>query len=249
MIQLPFAFALAAAAPPPLPPPADGPRARYDRCIQLATGDPTAGLSEASAWQLAGGGFLARQCLGIAYANLAQWESAASAFQDAARDAEKAKDPRAANYWAQAGNAWLAAGDAAKARAALDAALADPALTGLLRGEAELDRARALVASSDPVGARVAIDRALLLAGDDPLAWLLSATLARQAKDVARAKADIGQALRRSADDAAVQLEAGNIAALAGDEAGAKAAWAAVVRLRPDSRDAKAAEAALAQFD
>ena len=90
---------------------------------------------------------------------------------------------------------------------------------------------------------------ALTLAADDPLAWLLSATLARQAGDLSRAKADIGQALRRAADDAAVQLEAGNIAAASGDELGAKTAWSEVIKLRPDSPQAKAAEAALAQFD
>ena len=223
---------------------------RYDTCVELATGDdPAAGLRDATSWRLNRGRYFARQCEGIANANLAQWPSAAEAFQDAAREAEAAKDVRAANYWAQAGNAWFMAGDTAKARAALDAALANPALAGLLRGEAELDRARVLASGGDRPGARTAIDRAIELAGDDPLTWLLSATLARQMGDLPRAKADIGQALRRSADDPSVQLEAGNIAAATGDEMGAKTAWAQVVRLRPDSPQAKSAEAALAQFD
>ena len=242
----------AATSPAAAPPPAaqDKTRARYDRCVELATGDdPAAGVRDASAFQVEGGRYFARQCQGIANANLGQWTAAATAFEDAARGAENAKDIRAANYWAQAGNAWLAAGDGTKARAALDAALANPALTGLLRGEAELDRARALVAAGDRPGARAAIDRAIGLAEDDPLAWLLSATLARQMGDLSRAKADIGQAVRRSSADASVQLEAGNIAAATGDEANAKIAWAQVVRLRPDSPQARAAEVALAQFD
>lgn len=240
--------ATTAAAPPPLA--TDKTRQRYDTCVELATGDdPAAGVRDAGAFQAEGGRYFARQCQGIANANLGHWTAAATAFEEAARGAENAKDVRAANYWAQAGNAWLAAGDGAKARAALDAALANPALTGLLRGEAELDRARALVAAGDKPGARAAIDRAIGLAEEDPLAWLLSATLARQMGDLSRAKADIGQAVRRSADDASVQLEAGNIAAATGDEANAKIAWAQVVRLRPDSPQAKAAEAALAQFD
>lgn len=225
-------------------------RKRYGACIELATGDdPAAGVRDAAAFQISGGRYFARQCQGIANANLGQWSLAATAFEDAARDAENKRDVRAANYWAQAGNAWLAAGDGTKGRAALDAALANPALIGLLRGEAELDRARALVAAGDKPGARAGIDRALGLAGDDPLAWLLSATLARQMGDLSRAKADIGQAVRRSADDVSVQLEVGNIAAAGGDEAAAKVAWAQVVRLKPDSPQAKSAEAALAQFD
>lgn len=247
MILLTLALLQAAAAPAP----ADATlAARYRTCVDLATGDdPAAGVKDAGDWRLAGGRYFARQCAGVAYANLAQWPAAATAFEEAARGAETAKDARAANYWAQAGNAWLAAGDTLKARAALDAALANPALSGLLRGEAELDRARVLAAGGDRAGARIALDRAIVDAGDDPLVWLLSATLARQAGDLSRAKADIGQALRRAGDDAAVQLEAGNIAAATGDEAGAKTAWSQVIRLRPESPEGKAAEAALAQFD
>lgn len=239
-----------AETPAAAPAPQDKMRKRYDACVELATGDdPAAGVRDATSFQIEGGRYFARQCQGIANTNLGQWSAAATAFEEAARGAENAKDVRAANYWAQAGNAWLAAGDGVKARATLDAALANPALKGLLRGEAELDRARALVAAGDKAGARAGIDRAIDLAGDDPLAWLLSATLARQMGDLSRAKADIGQAVRRSADDASVQLEAGNIAAATGDEPGAKVAWAQTVRLKPESPEGKAAAAALTQFD
>ena len=171
-----------------------------------------------------------------------------AAFEEAARDAENARDVRSANYWAQAGNAWLAAGEHAKARAALDAALASGHLSGLALGEARLDRARALVAAGDAEGARGDIDRALADAKDDPLAWLLSATLARRQGDLPRAKKDIAEALRRSGDDPQVQLEAGNIAAIDGNEAGARSAWGRVIELAPGSPTADAARKALAQF-
>ncbi|WP_295564010.1 tetratricopeptide repeat protein, partial [uncultured Sphingomonas sp.] len=121
-------------------------------------------------------------------------------------------------------------------------------LEGLALGEAQLDHARVLVAAGEPEGARRDIDMALKTAGDDPLAWLLSATLARREGDVIRAKTDIAEALKRSADDASVQLEAGNIAALARDEAGARAAWAEAARLAPNAPAGKEARAALAQF-
>jgi tetratricopeptide (TPR) repeat protein len=121
-------------------------------------------------------------------------------------------------------------------------------LEGLALGEAQLDHARVLVAAGEPEGARRDIDMALKTAGDDPLAWLLSATLARRDGDVIRARKDIAEALKRSADDASVQLEAGNIAALARDEAGARAAWAEAARLAPNAPAGKEARAALAQF-
>lgn len=240
-----FLLAQAATAVGPPAPVAD----RYERCLDRAKSDPTAAEAEAGQWQLAGGSFFASQCLGMAYANEARWSAAAASFESAARAAEKAGDTRDANYWAQAGNAWLAAGDAAKARSALDAAISGGTLKGLPLGEAHLDRARAMVASNDPEGAREDLDRALTEVPADPLAWLLSATLARREQQVVRAKTDIAEALRLGADDPAVQLEAGNIAALAGDEAGARAAWREAVTLRPDSAAGKAAAAALKQFD
>ncbi len=241
-----FFFLSLQAAAAPVPPGQEPPR--YAECMDLATGDPSQGVAAAGKWRLEGGGMLARQCLGVAYANQKRWPSAAAAFEEAARDAETAHDARSSNYWAQAGNAWLAAGEHVKARAALDAALASGHLSGLALGEARLDRARTLVAAGDADGARADLDRALLDARADPLAWLLSATLARRQGDLPRARTDIAEALKRAADDAQVQLEAGNIAASGGDEAGARAAWGQVLTLAPGSPTAESARKALAQF-
>lgn len=221
---------------------------RYAECMDLATGDPSAGVESANRWRLEGGGMWARQCLGVAYANQARWPSAAGAFEEAAREAERINDARAANYWAQAGNAWLAAGEAAKARAALDAALASGGLRGLDLGEARLDRARVLVAQGEVQGARDDLDRALVDAPADPLAWLLSATLARRTDDLTRARRDIEEALKRAPDDASVHLEAGNIAAASGDEAGARAGWSRAAELAPGKPVGIAATKALEQF-
>ncbi|MEG8023802.1 hypothetical protein QP162_03875 [Sphingomonas aurantiaca] len=222
---------------------------RLQRCVALAESDPEAARAEAGRWRIAGGRFLARGCAGLAFAAEKSWPSAAGEFEDAAREAQLAKDAGAANYWAQAGNAWLAAAQPAKARAALDSALTAGTLTGLPLGEAQLDHARALVATGDLESARTDIDLALTNAADDPLAWLLSATLARREGNPVRAKKDIGEALKRSADDASVQLEAGNIAALAGDEAGAREAWGQAARLAPETAVGRSAVTALRQFD
>ncbi|WP_335299785.1 tetratricopeptide repeat protein [Sphingomonas adhaesiva] len=177
-------------------------------CLAQARRDPA--RAEQVARNAIGGSARMRQCLGLALVGQDRFADAAAAFAEAARAAELAKDEAAADYWAQSGNAWLAAGEAAKARTALDAALAAGTLTDLQRGEAYLDRARALVATGDVKAARTDLDQALMNAADDPLAWLLSATLARRGGDLTRARADIAQALRRSPDDASVQLEAGN---------------------------------------
>jgi tetratricopeptide (TPR) repeat protein len=237
-------------APAPSPPAAaSATEARYDQCVDLATQDPKAGEGDATEWRIHGGGYFARQCLGIAFANQRRWSAAADEFTSAANEAEVAHDSRAAHYWAQAGNARLAQGDPAKARSALDAALAAGTLVGLQRGEASFDRARALVLLGDLEGARADLDRAQQLAAADPLVWLASATLARRTHDLVRARTDIAHAYELSHDDASVLLEVGNIAAASGDAAGAQSAWTESTKLAPNSEAAAQARAALKQFE
>lgn len=240
MILLPTLAAAAAAVSPA--------QARFEHCVDLATATPVAALVEAGEWRLAGGGLLARQCEGLAYAAQQRWGPAATAFEAAARAAENDGDARAATLWAQAGNAALLGRDPTKARAAFDAALARGVITGADLGEVYLDRARARFTLGDKAGARGDLDAALKLVPADPLAWLLSATLARQSGDLVRASTDIGEASSRSPDDASVALEAGNIALLTGSGAAARTAWEAAVRNAPASAAGKAAAEALGRL-
>lgn len=228
-------------------PPLNPVEARYRACLAMATNDPKGAEAEAERFRTAGGGARARQCLGMALVQQGRWAEAATAFEAAAADAQAAKDPTAAHYRAQAGNAWLAAGDAAKARIALTAALTGT-LSDFERGEALLDRARALVAAGQQQSARTDLDAALELVPKDPLAWLLSATLARRMEDLPRAQGDIAQALKLSADDASVQLEAGYIAVLSRDFAGARKAWQAAAKLGAGTPVGERARAALTEL-
>lgn len=199
---------LAAAAPNP----AVDVGNRYSQCVTLVGQDAVAAIAEADAWRIAGGGLLARQCLGLAYVAAERWGPAALSFEQAAREAEIQRDGRAATLWVQSGNASLAGDDPAKARIAFDRALALPVLSDPMRGEALLDRARAAVAANDAVSARKDLDAALKLVPQDPMTWLLSATLARRQTDLVRAATDIAEASRRAPDDPAIAYEEGNIA-------------------------------------
>jgi tetratricopeptide (TPR) repeat protein len=244
LILLPLLLAAAQQAPGPIAPE----QQRYNHCVDLAKSDPQAAAAEADKWATSGGGVLAKQCLGIAYSDQGKFDLAAGAFEDAAHAALQTHDVHAADFWAQAGNAWLAAGNAGRARAALESALSAGTLTGVDHGEVLLDHARALVAADQMVAARADIDKALTEVPDDSLAWLLSATLARRMGDLARAQKDITEAHNRVGDEPQVELEAGNIAAEMHDEAAAKAAWTKVIAAAPDSDAGRAAHAALAQF-
>lgn len=235
----------AAAAEPPKTPLAP---TMLERCIAQVDADPEKAVTFASDWRIQGGDLDARLCLGLAYAAQQKWPSAMTAFEQAARDAEGRKNNRSAGFWVQAGNAALAAGNAARAQAAFDSAIASGLLSGRELGEAHLDRARALVSARQGKAARADLDAALKLVPEDPLAWLLSATLARREGDLTRAAEDIAEAGKRSPDDASVALEAGNIAILSGADDAARTAWEAAVKTSPESPAGKAAADNLKQM-
>lgn len=206
--------------------------APFQQCLDAAIQSPDAGVAFAEKWRIEGGGFYARHCAGFAYSRAERWGPAIVSFEQAAEEAERGGEiAQGARLWAQAGNAALASGDAAKAKTDFDAALARGLPDGLEKGEAHLDRARALVALGDGTGARDSIDVALAQAPADPLAWLLSATLARRSKEMSLAQAHIARAVQLAPDDASVALEEGNIAMLTGHEDIARAAWDRAVRL------------------
>lgn len=249
MLILPFILSLAATAGAAQDQAPSGEEARFETCAMLVASDPEKAVDQANAWRIAGGGVPARQCLAMAYAQQGRWTPAAVAFEQAARDSEMAQDGRAARLWVQAGNARLAAGEAQAARSAFGTALASGTLEGPLKGEAHLDRARACVALGDLAAARTDLDAALALVPEDPLAWLLSATLARRTNDLERAQKDIAEATKRSPDDASVALEAGNIAIRVGSPDAARVAWQGAIANQPGSDAAKAAADALKQLD
>ncbi len=244
MTPILIAFGLAqAAATTPAAPATE--QARFRTCAEQARTAPEAAIAAANAWRAEGGRFEARQCLGLAYVALGRWHSAATVYEQAAREAETADEPHRADFWVQAGNAWLAAEEGAKAIQAFDAALATPHLSDELRGEAHLDRARALVALDNPAAARVDLDRALQLVAADPFAWYLSAGLARRQNDMARAATDIARARELAPNDPDILLLAGTLAGLAGNGAEAERLYRQVAAAAPDSEAGRAATAAL----
>lgn len=224
---------------------ADDPEAQFRNCTQIVRSDPAKALSVAGDWRVRGGGIAARQCMGLAYTGLERWSLAAEAFEKGAQEAAETGDPRVADLWTQAGNAWLGAGDAAKARTALDAALQTDALAPGLRGEVHLDRARAGVMLDELGAARNDINKGLELVPEDPFAWYLSSALALREGDMARAKADIEHAVGLAPDDADVLVQAGTVIGTTGDLAGARTYYERAIALAPGSDAARAAQAAL----
>lgn len=221
---------------------------RFEQCLDQVTDDPASGLLTANKWQIEGGGYLARNCLGFAYAEQENWPKAIVEFVQAAEKAQAAGDERAGNFWSQAGNAALASGDHQLALKYFGTALEQKDLDGLLKGEVHLDMARAFVAFNKYDEAKQQFALVHELVPEDPLGWLLSATLARRMGDLVQAKSDIAVAAKLVTSDPAIALEAGNIAYEAGDVANARINWEQAVKYDPDSSSAKAAARYLAQM-
>jgi len=229
--------------PAPLPETEEG---RAAACQAAVRTSPQAALDTANRWRAAGGGLHARQCIGLAYVALERWPLAATNFEQAAQEADRIGDPRGTDFWVQAGNAWLAGGERSRALAAFDTALRSRNLTAELRGEVHLDRARAFVADSRVAEARTALDQALALVPADPLAWYLSAELARRQKDLPRARADIDKARQLARDNPDILLLAGTIAGEAGDMAEAERLYRQVAEGAPNTPAGRAAKESLA---
>ena len=237
----------APARPMPAPRAADDPaESRYRQCTTQIRSDAEAAVAAANVWREQGGGLAARQCLGLALVALERWAPAATAFEQAARDAETANDARRTDFWVQAANAWLAGGDGRKAMADFDAALLTPALSDQLRGEVYLDRGRAQVALGNAPGARTEIDHALQLVPNDPFAWYLSAALARREANLGRAGTDIARARQLAPDNPDVALLAGTIAGLNGNMAEAERIYTQLVHDAPTTDAGREAAASLA---
>ena len=248
LIALSLAQTGAAPAPPAAAPPAAAGPMTAQACLALVRTAPEQAVVAANAWRVDGGGLDARQCLGLAYSALGRWRSAATVYEQGAREAEEAQSPRRTTFHVQAGNAWLAADEGARAIQAFDAALAYPQLADPLRGEVHLDRARALVALGNLGAARGDLDRALQLVAADPMAWYLSAALAARQSDIARAASDIARARQLAADDPDVLLLAGTIAGLQGNGAEAERLYRQVASAAPNSEAGRSAAAALASM-
>lgn len=219
---------------------------RYDGCIRAIEADAKKVEQFAIEWQALGGGLPARHCLALAQLRQGNNAAAASTLVKAAQAAEAQKSPMAADFWGQAGNAAMLAGDMKGAVGHFSSGIVAAGEFAPLRtAELLVDRARAQTELGGLKAARADLDQALKLTDKEPTAWLLSAALARRENDLARAQADIARAAALSPADADVLFEQGNIAAAAGDLPAARSHWQQAEKLAPGSPAATLAKQAL----
>jgi len=229
-------------APPAVGPrpvrPADSDATSYDTCMKLARDDPAAGRKQAQDWQKRGGGHPADHCFAVALIGLQQYKEAAGRLEALGHAMVRAPESLRAAVFDQAGQAWMLAGDPARAYQAAGLALElrpdDP--------ELHFDRAEAAGAAGWYDKAVPDLDRVLQADPSLVEALIYRAAANRALGRLDPALDDVTQALTLAPDSVPALLERGKIRARRGDLDGARFDWERVSTLSPGSPSATAAQ-------
>lgn len=230
---------------PGAPRPADADAATYERCMKLARDKPAAAKELAESWSGRGGGHPADHCHAVALIGLKQYKPGAAQLEKLGEAMVSAPAALRAGVLAQAGQAWLLAGDPGRAYADAGAALA------LHPDDAEIliDRAEAAGAAGWYDKAVADLDRVLKAEPARLEALIYRASAYRELGRLDPALADAEQALKLAPNSVPALLERGDIRGQKGDLDGARQDWARVAALAPGSADAAAAKANLGRLD
>lgn len=215
------------------------PNAAYEHCLASVKRDAAAALAEAEQWSTNRGGAAALDCAALALVQLKRYGEGAQALENAARIT--AGVAARADLFDQAGNAWLLAGDPAKAESALSIAIQlAPKDEDILA-----DRARARGAAKNWSGAFEDLTAVIALDPDRADIYVLRASALHAEGKKAEARADITHALAIYPNYPEALVERGAMRLETGDTAGARADWQEVAREAPDTDAGQAARARL----
>src|ERR1700741_5438444 len=90
-------------------------QAEYQACMVLVERDPSGALDSAVQWEKQGGGDAARHCKALAMIRTGDVEGGALELERVAEAMPQLKAPLAAQLFAQAGQAWIKAGNPQRA--------------------------------------------------------------------------------------------------------------------------------------
>ena len=228
---------------PPVPPRiAEGDD--YEKCMTMLGSDPQGAYNFADAWFATGGGDGAAHCLALAQIQLGDMQAGAEQLETLARTT-KAPDAARAMVYGQADQAWLMAGDAARAFAAATLALSlSPDDADLL-----IDRSVASATLEHYEDAVDDLSHALEVDGARADALVLRAAAWRHMGHLDLAQDDVDRALSREPENPEAYLERGILRERRGDRKGAQSDWLEAKTLAPDSATSDLAEQNLALLE
>jgi tetratricopeptide (TPR) repeat protein len=219
---------------------------RYQKCMTLArSSKPDEGWETAQEWKAAGGAHPAEHCAAVSLIGMKQYTEAAVRLEKLAADMAKGPPMLRVDVLAQAGQAWLLAGQPDRAQGALTDAL------GISPNDPDLliDRSEAFAARNRYAEAIADLDRAVELEPRRADTLIYRASAHRELKQYDAALADIEKALKFAPDSPDALLERGNIRRLTGDSNGARRDWVQVSLLAPNTPADEAAKANIERLD
>jgi tetratricopeptide (TPR) repeat protein len=214
------ALPVAAAVRGPSGPAPRGPSdsVHYRRCLIDSSANPAIALTDAESWAKSGGGVPAQHCAALALVTLKRYVEAGTRLDKMAADRGVPDISFRTALYDQAGNAWLLAGDGARAVQSFSAALA------LSAGDADLfaDLARAQAMRRDWNEVDMDLNAALQLSPRRADLLVLRASARRALKRYDEAKLDIDAALKLKPGDGNALVERGLLRRQLGDIGGAR---------------------------
>ena len=210
--------------------------AHYRRCMAESSATPGAALADAENWVRAGGGVPAEHCAALALFNLKRYAEAGTRLDKIAGGPAKLDVEFRVALFNQAGNAWLVAGDGARAVQSFSGALALSANDADLY--ADLARAQAMRRNWHEVD--LDLNAALQLSPRRPDLLVLRASARRALKRYEDAKIDIEAALKIKPGDGSALVERGLLRRQLGDIGGARRDFQAAQKAGPGAIAAEA---------
>lgn len=205
--------------------------AEYDACIKLTKREPELAFESALSWRDQGGGFPARHCAALALVALKKYHIAAPRLEKLAEEMQKAGSRLVVPILSQSANAWMLAGDYARANAVATAALEiEPENIEML-----IDRSRILARAKNYQEAFNDLDHVLRLDPTRPDALAFRASAWRHLGNDVRALEDIELALSLTPDLIDALIERGILHRLSGNIEEARKDWLKVLDISPNS--------------
>ncbi|MDB5739570.1 MAG: hypothetical protein JWP16_610 [Alphaproteobacteria bacterium] len=198
----------------------------YRLCLAASSNNPAAALVDAEGWIRSGGGVPAQHCAALALVGLKRYAEAGARLDKVAADRDVPDASFRSALSDQAGNAWLLAGDGAKAVHSFTAALA------LSAGDADLyaDLARAQAMRKNWQEVDLDLNAALQMMPRRADLLVLRASARRALKRYVEARADIEAALKIRPGDGGALVERGLLRRQLGDLGGARRDFQAALK-------------------
>jgi len=220
-------------------------QAQYQACMSLLDRDPAGALDSAVAWEKQGGGDPARHCKALALIRTGQVEDGALELERVAEAMPQVKAPLAAELFAQAGQAWIKAGNPQRALYAQNQGLKlNPKDVELL-----IDRALTYGVSGMYFEALDDLNVASDLQPDNPDVYAMRAAAYRQLENPDLAEDNIDHALKLSPSHPGALLERGYLRRSKGDLEGARKDWLTVIQVMPGTDIATEAQKNIEKLD